>query len=449
MESKENLENQFPTISLAVTLLFNGYVIIWWLEVGKRIPFLGTIRIEFLTGASLAFLALFRYPTRNSANNHPSLIPRAIWLYLFVLMLSLPLSVDFDIAWNTFVDRTLKYALMTFFISQFVLSPRHLGYFFISTLVALLKVGQEAFMGKITGSMVWENQGIPRLHGSPGTMFAHPNSLSGKFVSFFSFVWHIYPVLTSRLVKILVGFQLLFSINIIIFTGSRTGYLSFLVMCGIIFLRSRNKLRIFFLFCLAGAIILINLPDDYKERFLSSFTGQEAEGQSKKARIALFRDSLTVFINHPMGVGLSCFPVVQMMAHRQEQETHNLYTQLLTETGIQGFLCFMGLLYIIYKEIKRVKIGFELCRDTLAAVNWGSDENMENLSGQESWNIAFLIAVADALILFLNVRLILGVFGHDLFEIYWWVMAGITISLMKMLSVTEKRVMELEAAAGL
>ena len=443
MEIKDNLENQFPTISLPLKLLFNGYVIIWWLQVGKRIPFLGTLRIEFLTGAALAFIALIRYPSKASGN-HPSLVPHAILLYLFVLVASLPLAIDFNLAWNTFVDKNIKYALMTFFISQFVLSPRHLRYFFVSTLFALLKVGQEAFWGKVTGSMVWENQGIQRLHGSPGTMFSHPNSLSGKFVSFLPFIWYLYPVLKSRTIKLLIGFQLIFSINIIVFTGSRTGYVTFLVMCGIIFLKSRNKLRIFFLFCMAGLVIVVSLPNDYKERFLSSFTGEEAEGQSSNARKTLFFDSLTVFSNHPLGVGLFCFPVAQERAGRREQETHNLYTQLLAETGIQGFLCFMGLLYIINKEIKRAKVGFERCRDTLFDINCATDENMDRLVAKEIVNITFLIAVADAIILFLYIRLILGVFGHDLFEIYWWVMAGISISLIKMLSVSEERVMELD-----
>ncbi|WP_459915914.1 O-antigen ligase family protein [Desulfocicer niacini] len=448
MANITELKNQYPSIRLPMTLFFNAYVIIWWLEVGKRVSFLGNIRIEFISGAILAFVAFLRYTSGNHSAKYHSLIPHAILMYLFILTVSLPLAIDFDLSWKTFIDKNIKFAMMSFFISQFALSPRYLAYFLLSSFIALMKVGQECFVGKITGSMVWENQGIPRLHGSPGTMFGHPNSLSGKFVSFLPFLWYVYPVIQSKLMKILIGVQLIFSINIIIFTGSRTGYVTFIAMCVLIFFKSRYKLRIFLFFCVAGMVLVINLPDHYKARFLSSFSGKEAEGQSKDARITLFKDSLTVFINHPLGVGLYCFPVAQERADRRAQETHNLYTQLLAETGIQGFLFFISLLYVIHKELKRIQNGLRLCIESLGNFTSGADENMDRLVSMEVKSNTFMIAVSNALLLFMYVRLVLGCFGHDLFEIYWWVMAGCTMSLLKMLSIAEARVAEIELLAG-
>ena len=108
--------------------------------------------------------------------------------------------------------------MMTLFISQFVVSPTTLRFFCFSTFIAFLKIGQEAFYGKITGSMVWENQGVPRLHGTQGTMFGHPNSLSGKALSLLPFLVYIFKSIKNKWVKYLILIQIVFTLNIVLFT---------------------------------------------------------------------------------------------------------------------------------------------------------------------------------------------------------------------------------------
>ena len=41
-------------------------------------------------------------------------------------------------------------------------------------------------------------------------------------------------------------------------------------------------------------------------------------------------------------------------------------------------------------------------------------------------------AVTKSVLLFIIVRLVLGIFGMDLYEIYWWFSAGLAISLYNM-----------------
>ena len=48
-------------------------------------------------------------------------------------------------------------------------------------------------------------------------------------------------------------------------------------------------------------------------------------------------------------------------------------------------------------------------------------------------------AVAKAVFLFICVRLGLGLFGMDLYEIYWWFALGTTIALYKMNEVAEQK----------
>ena len=45
----------------------------------------------------------------------------------------------------------------------------------------------------------------------------------------------------------------------------------------------------------------------------------------------------------------------------------------------------------------------------------------------------FLLAVARAAQAYLLARLVLGLFGHDLYEIYWWFVTGLALSLLAIL----------------
>jgi len=438
----QTAKSPYPEVSTVITVLFNFYVFIWWLEIGKRVPFCAKIRLEFLVGAILGVLALYRFFSNPDRSKHNSDIATIIIIYLLVLLISVPLAVDVDVAWNAYVNRVFKFALMSFFISQFVTSPKTLKFFCFSSFLAFFKVGQEALYGKLTGSMVWYNQGIPRLHGPPNTMFGHPNSLSGKTLSLLPFLWYLFPVLKNKWVRLLILIQLVFSVNILIFTGSRTGYVTCIVMLIVLGIMSQKKWRTFLLILLVAIIAIETVPGDYKERFLSAFTGQERVGHSKAKRLDLLRDSLRVFLEYPLGVGLFCFPIIQQQEGRNPQETHNLYTQILSETGIQGAIGFLFFISVLWKKMSNIKLKIQTyirniskLKITYIKVN---DSNINKKLSERQSDLSLLLAIINATQLFIITRLILGFFGHDLLEIYWWIAAGLVIAVTNLVHVIEK-----------
>jgi O-antigen ligase len=279
-------------------------------------------------------------------------------------------------------------------------------------------------------------------------MFGDPNSLSGKTVSTVPFLWYFYPTVRQRWIKILIAIQVVFAINIIVFTASRTGYLAFLASTLLIIMYSnRKKMRLILLLSVAAVIAVNFVPAEYKERFMSSFTGQEAEGQSSATRKALFFDSLKTFAEHPLGVGLHNFANYQAMNGRNAQETHNLYTQILAETGIQGFVCFVALVSLLLRKALRARKAFaQIIARLESHLAKSSGAQRESLGG-ELRDTRLLFAAASALIVFTFTRLILGVFGHDFLEIYWWFAAGVAMALHNMRAIAEQRCAELTTAA--
>lgn len=438
-ESQFNLP-PYRNVSIAGLLLFNFYVIIWWLEIGKRIPFFAAIRFEFLLGAVVGLLALITYVQKRGKKSDNGEVAFAALLFILVLFLSLPLAVNFETAWQAYINWVIKYALMTFFITQFVVSPQTLAYFLFSTFLAFFKIGQEAFYGKITGNMVWYNQGIPRLHGTAGTMFGHPNSLSGKFVTSLAFIYYFLPVLKKNWLKVLIAVQFIFTITIVLYTGSRTGYITLIVLLFFIVILSKKKLMACIVVIVLSLFSVQYIPDYYKERFLSSFVDEKAQGASKEARTNLLKDSFSVFLENPFGVGLACFREVQRNAGRNPQDTHNLYTQLLAEAGIQGFVCFSYLVWVILKKIRKIRYGFIHNIERLNHYKCYINSKLDQSVTSEINSNKMLLAVTNAVLVFILVRLVLGIFGHDLFEIYWWIAAGLAMSLSEISINTSNRV---------
>ncbi len=430
----------YPAISKLILGIFALYIITFWLQLGLRREFFAAIRFEFILGAILGGLALFQLLTNKQSvtTDGRGII---VWCVGFIMVLgfSVPFAANAEVAWNAYSNHILKDAVVTFLISQFVVSPLGVRVFLLASLVAFLKIGQEAFVGKLTGSMVWFSQGIPRLHGTQGTMFGHPNSLSGKTVMIIPFLWYLYPTLKSRLLVAAFILQIVFVINIVVFTGSRTGYMAVIFAGLVILLLSERRFRVFAYLALIALITILATPLEYKERFLSSFTGEEKEGRSSDARLELLKDSVYVFVENPGGVGLKNFALVQQSEGRRAQDTHNLYTQILAETGIQGFLFFMGFILTVLSKARSAIIRFRILLDSLQRLASDNEIRRPQIN-QDIEDARLMVAVSLAITAYILVRLVLGIFGHDLLEIYWWMAAGLVLSLLKVEAVMKQRI---------
>lgn len=431
--SIENIEiNEYPEVSKAWIVLFCAYVFVWYLQLGSRWSTLDAIRFEFVLAIVLIF-GLIVLP-ENQRNRNP-LLPYIV-AYFSVLVFQILISQNFEVSWRIFVDRIVKFAFMGVFISAYVRSPRHLLYFIGIFMLACMKMGQEGVYGQITGHSVWENQGVMRLHGST-RLYAHPNSFSGMALGTLPFLYSFWPIM-NKTIKILILIQLVFALNIILFTASRTGYVGFIMLIFFIWLKSKSKLKSLLIIFLLIAISLPSVPLDYRNRFISIFTLQEEEGNSSGARIQILKDAVVVFKKYPYGVGVGAFPAVRMELFGRRQDTHNLYLEVLTNLGIHGFLIFF---LLIYKTLRILNL---MQRRLLRQIRLFEDKFIvkkftDELLGKHLFDLKVMYAATQAVYLFILVRLSLGMFGMDLYEIYWWFTIGLTSALYHMHAVAQLR----------
>lgn len=421
-EYMDNRPVEYPYVGKTLLLLFCGYVLTWYLQLGYRIPTLGDIRFEFvyaLVLTSLAFLATPKVDTKC-----PLLL--YVLLYFLVIVIQVPFSHDFARSWDVFVDRIVKFAFMAFFIVSFVRSPNNMKYFLGAFLLACLKMGQEGLVGRLSGGLIWENQGILRLHGST-PLYAHPNSLAGMALGTLPFVYFLWPLSNKYIKAVLLALAGL-SLHIVLYTGSRTAYVGIFAFVAFAFHTSMHKKKFIGYMLLAFLVTLPLIPSDYQDRFKSIFTLEEKEGRSSEARIEIIKDAWEIFTTNPFGVGVAAFPKIRTERFGRTQDTHNLYLEIATNLGIQG-LIVVGLM--IYKMLSILNHIRKKCKHILYKLS--AKDSLTKIKH----DLYLMEAVASSVIGFLIIRLTLGVFGMDLYEIYWWFAIGTTISLYTMFAKIE------------
>ncbi len=429
----------YPETNFIVLGLFLLYVVYHYLEIGYRVPILGTIRFEFILGSALVIAAL------------PSFLSRAdkaatslyVWTVLLITCMAIMVlfSVDIGFSSGIFLDRVIKFAMLSLMIMAFVTNPRELRWFIAAFMIACMKMGQEGFLGTITGSMIWYNQGIPRLHG-PTPVYAHPNSFSGMAIGTLPFIIYLFPLL-SRWYKLAMLAQVCFVLDIVLYTGSRTGYVAFIGGVLMFIKRSRNSLKTL-AWILAISIALIPaIPSDYIGRFESIFTGHDKEGASTEKREVILEDAWAIFREHPLGVGVGAFPIVRAREFGRFQDTHNLYFEVGTNLGIQGLIIFFGFIIAMQRTLNTLRNRFEEQIQRMERAAGTLEPAGDAPFNRHLHDLKWMKATVQAVYLFVFLRLVLGLFGMDLYEIYWWFSMGLTVALLNLESCAGRRTVQL------
>lgn len=398
--------------------LLSFYIFIWFLQIGNRIAFLGAIRIEFIIGLILIFLSVMQWAKNKSGSIgfHGGFIKSIYFLY-FIFIIYTFASYDRNNSWYIFSDRILKFSMFTLFISTLVKNKSELILVILGYFLAMLKITQEGMWGIIGGGMMWENQGILRLHGVTG-LYRHPNSLSGAAIGALPFFLFLYQFQT-KLVKLIFAIGIAGLLAIVMYTGSRTGYVAVLILLAAILLRAgifRFK-TITSLLVIAIVVVTI-VPQGYKDRFGTMTKSKEEMGSSANKRIEIIEDAWAIAKKYPLGVGVQAFPHVRSMEFGREQDTHNLYLEVLTNLGPVGVIAFIVFVGLLFRTNIQSRAIF--------------------LKGNER----FLAELCYIINLYILCRLALGLFGMDLYEVYWWFAAGFTIALAKQAYNTKNKILD-------
>ena len=170
---------------------------------------------------------------------------------------------------------------------------------------------------------------------------------------------------------------------------------------------------------------------------MSSFEGNEKEGHSKEARMKLYREGWYVIKHHPFGVGVGNFREVANYYFKDPMDQHCLYTETLSEIGIQGFIVFIFLLNKIYNSLNNTR---KQLIDLIAKLQ--AREKYDSKLKKIIYDAKLTHAVIQATMVYFLLRLFLDIFGMDLYGICWWFIIGISSSSFLILYNLKERLLE-------
>lgn len=443
---KIQTDTEYPQVHWAMVSVFLAFIVFRYLEGGERIPALGAIRLEFILGLGLSVIGVVMYLRRKPVVPIPSLtwaLLLVVWIALFI-----PLSIAPGLSWQTFVDRVVKFMMVAILIAAFVTNPTLLRWFLAAYLLAFAKMTQEGIHGVITGSLMWENQGIMRLHGPSGS-YLHPNTFAGTQLITLPFLYHLAP-LVPRYWRIVLVTQAVGVLAIVMFCGSRTSYVGLFVWILVLIAQAKSRWKALASVAVCAMLATPFLPQQYLERLESVVTQQEKEGASIDTRKEILRDAWQIFLDHPIaGVGAGAFPIAREQAFGRIQDTHNLYLEVATNLGIVGLILFLGFAISMVRSLIRHSEIFARQVSELDGFAKRLNESSTLLDQirQHTADLRWMRATSLATTSFLLIRLTNGFFGHDLYEVYWWFALGVVIALTRMEGVARTKTAALAQAA--
>jgi hypothetical protein len=248
--------------------------------------------------------------------------------------------------------------------------------------------------------------GISRMIGVDTTL-GDPNSFGASIVFVLPLVtafWRggIWGSSGKKLLVCYVGLSAL----CILLTGSRSSLLGMLVWFTILIWGTKYRFRALIGFAALAPLAFVALPDSLQTRFetiINPEVGPENAKTSGEGRLHGFYMGMDLWAANPLtGVG----PGAWRPATRSKIESHNLYGQLMGETGALGGMAFAAILLCFWVNLRSIK------KVRKQHPEWAND---------------FVFQLPKAIGTAVFLLLFMGMFGHNLFRFSWLWYGGFVI----------------------
>jgi O-antigen ligase len=379
--------------------LLGGYI---WLFVHRPFevwPVLGTLQIERI----YALLMLVVWTITPGKGLLPNRIHLALGVFALALAASWLLSPYADApGCPDLVENYFKVSLVYVLMVTTVRDERSLRLLVLLFLAAVGLYMAHSALEYVRGRYQWR-MGTTRMIGVDVT-YSDPNAFAAALLYALPLTVPFWLERPRRVPRwVLLGFTVLAAICILR-TGSRAGFVGLVAFAGLtLLIYSRRKGLVVLLGglgALAGlAVLSVALPEDLQNRYftlIDSSRGPANAQESAGGRMLGFLQGLAVWQQSPLlGHGPGSYP----LASGSGFQAHNLYGQVMSEMGLLGAVCLLGLLACFAAN------GLEVRRLS------------KSLAGRAP--PLFAQRVCGAVVLAGGLMLLLGWAGHNLYRYHW------------------------------
>ena len=276
---------------------------------------------------------------------------RLYMLFFAIMIIGIPSAYHRLIAFEAVVTH---YVINIFFFlilaSEFVTLKRLKSLIWVICLSNLMFSVLGYFLGSYKG-----NTADMRFMAA-GQVF-DPNDTAYVLLSLFPISFFLIQFKEGLIKKIISIATIIFSIIMILLTGSRGGFIGLLAVGAIILATKtvviKKSYKIMFLTLIGVICILLSDRIDYTRFYGIIDIGEDYNVTDESGRLKIWERAIALSFENPIsGVGVNCAPkaIGEMRAELglppQWHNVHNAYLQVATETGLIGFFVFI--LIIIY-----------------------------------------------------------------------------------------------------
>jgi putative inorganic carbon (hco3(-)) transporter len=408
-------------------LLLTSFFICYFTHLTARVDALGAMRLDLVLGVG-AFLTTFMQPVSDKLRLG---IPtsRRLMIFLAYIIISLPLVTWPGSVINNNLTVWIKSAFFFLLVVGAVRSEGQLKWIMLVFLACqafrvlepLYLHITEGYWGDIAyshsgGSM----SGLNRLSGAPKDI-VNANQFAWVIINTIPFMFYLFWQGT-KLGKLTFLAAIPPFVYALFLTGSRSGIISLgVVVLGIVYIsekRARN-LMLAMLIVIPAAIYMFSSADSgLQDRYLSLVDSSVAGADTKQGRIdALFKQLGSISHNPLFGNGLGTSGETNAnILGGSSQITHNMYIEILQETGIVGFSLFMAYIVTMIKSLAHARNTLKklncddsdwLLRLVSATIVWIIMDLVYSIScfGVSSWEWYFFGGIATVCLAMVNEKL--------------------------------------------
>lgn len=335
--------------------MFILYQLEFFLHASARIPGLGIIRPNLLLFVIIAVLLILQRERVSYRFNQPIL--KAFSAFLLMLLFTLPFVKYPGSVVKENVALFMKAIVFLYFSALVLDSEKRLKislFVFIGCQVA--RVLEPLYLNVTSGywgssTYLGGSEFANRLSGAPSDVI-NPNELGFVIATVIPFL-HYFLLPRSFWIKIIYFCLLALLLYALILTMSRGAFLALLVVGWFVFKDSKNKV----LFVSFGVMVVIAalgvMNDNQKERYLSLFSSETKQSATAEGRMTGMVNEFKLGFERPIfGFGLGTTAEAKFNTWGRSKASHNMYGEILIETGLVGLCFFLRFVWTIRKELK-------------------------------------------------------------------------------------------------
>lgn len=396
--------------------VFLLFIVSYFVRFTPRFPVLGSIRFELLLGCVILLAVLIQ--SYEDKWRFKISLGRRLYLFLAYVLLSLPFVTWPGSVMRFHLTDWIKVALLYIFIVALIRTQSQLKLLFsVFMATQFFRILEPLYLHITTG--YWGSEAfsmaggvqtfLNRLSGAPHDV-VNPNQLAWVVVNMVPFLYYLCWK-SGKWGKLLAVCTAPPFVYCLLLTGSRSGLLCLIFVVATIVFFTQNRWRNVMLALAVGIplslTVFAGLGGDLQTRYLSLIDSSVAGADTVKGRIDGLITGVWAISHNPLfgnGLGTSAETNVNIVGGLR-QLTHNLYLEVIQETGIIGFILFASFLVAMFKCLVVAKStilskgytqSYWLFRMTIAVQVWMIMDLFYSLScfGLRSWEWYFFGGVS-------------------------------------------------------